>query len=44
MGLLEEPRYILKAVCNNFVEMPENTIREQTFCCGSVRPELPRKS
>jgi hypothetical protein len=21
-------------VCNNFYEMPENTIREQTFCCG----------
>ena len=35
MGLLEEPRYILKSVCNNFHEMPENTIREQTFCCGS---------
>ena len=35
MGLLEEPRYVLKAVCNNFVEMPENTIREQTFCCGA---------
>jgi Fe-S oxidoreductase len=35
MGLLEEPRYIIKHVCNNFVEMPENTIREQTFCCGS---------
>ena len=35
MGLLEEPRYILKACCNNFHEMPENTIREQTFCCGS---------
>ncbi len=35
MGLLEEPRYILKHVCNNFVEMPENTIREHTFCCGS---------
>lgn len=34
MGLLEEPRYILKNVCNNFFEMPENTIREQTFCCG----------
>ena len=34
MGLLEEPRYVLKSVCNNFVEMPENTIREQTFCCG----------
>ena len=35
MGLLEEPRYILKNVCNNFHEMPENTIREETFCCGS---------
>lgn len=35
MGLLEEPRSILKSVCNNFYEMPENTIREQTFCCGS---------
>jgi len=35
MGLLEEPRYILKQACNHFHEMPENTIREQTFCCGS---------
>jgi len=35
MGLLEEPRYIIQNVCNNFHEMPENTIREQTFCCGS---------
>jgi Fe-S oxidoreductase len=35
MGLLEEPRYVLKNVCNNFYEMPVNTIREQTFCCGS---------
>ncbi len=35
MGLYEEPRYVLKNVCNNFYEMPENTIREQTFCCGS---------
>jgi Fe-S oxidoreductase len=35
MGLLEEPRYILRSVCNNFYEMPENTIREQTFCCSS---------
>jgi len=35
MGLLEEPRYILRNVCRNFYEMPENTIREQTFCCGS---------
>ena len=35
MGLLEEPREVIKAVCNNFYEMPENTIREQTFCCGA---------
>jgi len=35
MGLLEEPRYILRHVVNHFYEMPENTIREQTFCCGS---------
>lgn len=35
MGLLEEPRYVLKRSCNNFHEMPANTIREQTFCCGS---------
>ncbi len=35
MGLLEEPRYIIKQSCNYFYEMPENTIREQTFCCGS---------
>jgi Fe-S oxidoreductase len=35
MGFFEEPRYVIKHVCNNFFEMPENTIREQTFCCGS---------
>ena len=35
MGMLEEPRYVLKNVTNNFFEMPENTIRESTFCCGS---------
>jgi Fe-S oxidoreductase len=34
MGLLEEPRQVIKSVCNNFYEMPLNTIREQTFCCG----------
>jgi Fe-S oxidoreductase len=33
-GLLDEPRYVIKAVCNNFFEMPENTIRENTFCCA----------
>ncbi len=35
MGLFEEPRYVIKNTCRNFHEMPENTIREQTFCCGS---------
>ena len=35
MGLLEEPRYIINNVCNQFHEMPEDTIREKTFCCGS---------
>ncbi len=35
MGLLDEPRYILKNVVEEFYEMPENTIREKTFCCGS---------
>ncbi|HSW31192.1 MAG TPA: (Fe-S)-binding protein, partial [Longimicrobiales bacterium] len=34
MGILEEPRYVLRNVCSHFFEMPENTIREQTFCCG----------
>jgi len=35
MGLFEEPRYILRSACNHYHDMPENTIREQTFCCGS---------
>ncbi len=35
MGLLDEPRYVIQNVCKNFYEMPANTIREQTFCCGS---------
>jgi Fe-S oxidoreductase len=34
MGLLDEPRYVIQNVCNNFVEMPEDTIREKTFCCA----------
>ncbi|MCL0053032.1 (Fe-S)-binding protein [Dehalococcoidales bacterium] len=34
IGLFEEPRYIIKNVCNHFYEMPENTIKERTFCCG----------
>jgi len=35
MGFFEEPRYCLRSACNSYHEMPENTIREQTFCCGS---------
>ena len=33
--LFEEPREIIRACCNNFVEMPADTIREKTFCCGA---------
>ncbi len=33
--LIEEPREILRACCNHFVEMPADTIREKTFCCGA---------
>jgi len=33
--LLDEPREVLQACVNNFVEMPRNTIRENTFCCGA---------
>lgn len=35
MGLLDEPRYILDNVVDKWYEMPENTIREKIFCCGS---------
>lgn len=35
MGIFEEPRYIINSVCNNFYDMPETTIKEHTFCCGS---------
>ncbi len=35
MGLLDEPRYVIQNVVDKFYEMPANTIREQTFCCGS---------
>ena len=35
MGFFDEPRYVIQNVANNFNEMPINTIREQTFCCGS---------
>ncbi len=35
MGLLDEPRYVIENVVDEFYDMPENTIREKTFCCGS---------
>ena len=35
MGFFEEPRYIQSKVANNVFEMPEDTIKEKTFCCGS---------
>jgi Fe-S oxidoreductase len=35
MGLLEEPRYVIQNVAKHFYDMPANTIRENTFCCGS---------
>jgi Fe-S oxidoreductase len=34
MGLLEEPRAVLRAACPSFHEMPDDTIRERTLCCG----------
>jgi Fe-S oxidoreductase len=33
-GQFEIPRAVIKAVCNHFYDMDEETIRERTFCCG----------
>ncbi len=33
-GQFEIPRAIIRACCNNFVDMAADTIREGTFCCG----------
>ena len=33
-GQFEIPRNVIKAVCNNYVDMADDTIREKTFCCG----------
>jgi Fe-S oxidoreductase len=33
-GLLEEPRFVVRSAVNRFIEMPPNTIRENTFCCS----------
>lgn len=33
-GQFDIPRAVIKAVCNNYVEMDHETIGERTFCCG----------
>ena len=33
-GQFTIPRNVIKAVCNNFVDMDSSTIGEGTFCCG----------
>ncbi len=33
-GQFDLPRKVLKAVCNHFYDMEQDTIRENTFCCG----------
>ena len=33
-GQFELPREVLKAVCNNYVDMDRDTIMESTLCCG----------
>jgi len=33
-GQFEIPRNVIKAVCNNYVDMSPETTRERTFCCG----------
>lgn len=33
-GQFSIPRDIIKAVCNNFVDMPSYAIKEGTYCCG----------
>jgi len=33
-GQFTIPRDVIKAVCNNFYDMPQDTIHEATYCCG----------
>ena len=33
-GQFDIPREVIKAVCNNYVEMESSTIKDATFCCG----------
>lgn len=33
-GQFTIPREVIKACCNNFYDMPQDTIHDATFCCG----------
>jgi Fe-S oxidoreductase len=33
-GQFEIPRNVIKAVCNNYVDMEADTIKDATYCCG----------
>jgi Fe-S oxidoreductase len=33
-GQFDIPRAIIRATCNHFYDMDEDTIRDRTFCCG----------
>jgi Fe-S oxidoreductase len=33
-GQFDIPRAVIQAACNNYVDMPVDTIGEATFCCG----------
>ena len=33
-GQFEIPRAVINAVCNKYVEMNEDTVKEVTYCCG----------
>ncbi|CAA6828118.1 MAG: Sulfite reduction-associated complex DsrMKJOP protein DsrK (=HmeD) [uncultured Thiotrichaceae bacterium] len=33
-GQFDIPRAVIEAVCNNYVDMPMDTIHDATFCCG----------
>ncbi len=33
-GQFDIPRNVIKAVCNNYVDMPADTTHDATFCCG----------
>ncbi len=33
-GQFDLPREVIKSVCNNYVDMAQDTIKDATFCCG----------